>query len=312
MPLLYVSLELPKLIINGAINSTIFPQQFFGFTFEQFDLLFTLSVLFLAAIAANGALKYFINVYKGRVGETVIRRLRLLVLREWRRKGCPGGAGQLIPVMVQEMEAIGGFCGDAVAVPILQGGTVLTIFAFMIVQDPVLGAAAIALVPLQFALIPPLQRRLNKLGRERMREMRVLGRLIEYSGTGGGSRVQNDNRPLLHSLKRIQKIRFQIYATKFLMKGLNNFISQLTPFFFFTIGGYLVIEGKLSFGALVATLAAYKDLWSPLRELFDYYRNKEDVRVRYEETRRYLAGHIPSSAAHARDPFQMQVATAVE
>jgi len=41
---------------------------------------------------------------------------------------------------------------------------------------------------------------------------------------------------------------------------LNNFIGQLTPFFFYLIGGYLVIQGDISFGSLVAVLSAYKDL----------------------------------------------------
>ena len=37
----------------------------------------------------------------------------------------------------------------------------------------------------------------------------------------------------------------------------------MTPFFFFSVGGILVIEGNLTFGALVAALAAYKDLSAP-------------------------------------------------
>jgi ABC-type multidrug transport system fused ATPase/permease subunit len=73
------------------------------------------------------------------------------------------------------------------------------------------------------------------------------------------------------------------------MKGLNNFITQLTPFFFYTVGGYLVIEDRLSFGALVAVLAAHKDFSAPLRELLKYYQTLEDVRVRFHETRRFLA-----------------------
>jgi ABC-type multidrug transport system ATPase subunit len=44
----------------------------------------------------------------------------------------------------------------------------------------------------------------------------------------------------------------------------------------------LVIRGSLSFGALVAILAAYKDLASPWKELLGYYQNKEDARVKYD------------------------------
>ena len=77
-------------------------------------------------------------------------------------------------------------------------------------------------------------------------------------------------------LGRIYDIRFEIYKRKFFVKFLNNFIAQLTPFFFYSIGGYLVIRGNLSFGALVAVLAAYKDMASPWKELLDFYQQKEE------------------------------------
>ena len=56
--------------------------------------------------------------------------------------------GQVIAMMTGELEPVGGFIGDAFALPISQGGTLLTIFVFMFVQDPVLGAAAVAFYPL--------------------------------------------------------------------------------------------------------------------------------------------------------------------
>ena len=73
------------------------------------------------------------------------------------------------------------------------------------------------------------------------------------------------------------------------MKALNNFLTALTPFFFFSIGGYLVIDGQLSLGALVAVLAAFKDFSAPLRELFRYYQSLEDVRIRFDEINKFLA-----------------------
>ena len=64
----------------------------------------------------------------------------------------------------------------------------------------------------------------------------------------------------------------------------------MVPFFFYLIGGYLVIRGQISFGALVAVLAAHKDFSAPLRELLMYYQIAEDVRVRYREMQRFVAG----------------------
>jgi putative ABC transport system ATP-binding protein len=57
----------------------------------------------------------------------------------------------------------------------------------------------------------------------------------------------------------------------------------VTPFFFFAIGGYLVIGGSLSAGALVAVLAAYKDMSAPWKELLDYYQQFQDTKIKYDQ-----------------------------
>jgi ABC-type multidrug transport system fused ATPase/permease subunit len=100
-----------------------------------------------------------------------------------------------------------------------------------------------------------------------------------------------------HLLGRIYDIRFEVFRRKFFIKFLNNFIAQLTPFFFYSIGGYLVIRGNLSFGALVAVLAAYKDLASPWKELLDFYQQKEDSRIKYEQI---IEQFQPAGLADAR------------
>ena len=54
------------------------------------------------------------------------------------------------------------------------------------------------------------------------------------------------------------------------------------PFFFYSIGGYLVIQGQLTLGALVAALSAYKDLVSPWKELLNFYNQFMDSSIRYD------------------------------
>jgi len=44
-------------------------------------------------------------------------------------------------------------------------------------------------------------------------------------------------------------------------------------------------------GALVASLASYKDLASSIRELFAYYQSYQDARVRYEEIYVFANSH---------------------
>ncbi len=291
-PFLYYSLDLPKTIINQAIGGKNLPETFFGFPVDQVSYLMVLSAIFLAMVFVNGGFKYAINVVKGRLGERMLRRFRYELytrilrfpLHHFRRVS----QGELIPMITAEVEPLGGYIGDAIAQPIFQGGTLITIVIFMFIQEPILGLAAISLYPIQGYIIPRLQRKVNKLGKERVKAVRKLAEQIGESVSGVQEiRAHDAARWQLarftSQLGIIYGIRFEIFQRKFFVKFLNNFINQLTPFFFYSIGGYLVIQGNLSFGSLVAVLAAYKDLASPWKELLDYYQQKEDNRIKYEQ-----------------------------
>jgi len=291
-PFLYYSLDLPKTIVNRAIGGKQFPQDIFGFSFNQITYLLVLCAVFLILVFFNGAFKYYINTVKGRLGERMLRRLRYQLYHRMLRfpltQFSKTSSAQIIPMITSECESLGGFIGDAFVTPAFQGGTLLTIIFFMFMQDPVLGAAAIALYPVQGYVIPKLQRKVNQLGKRRVRTIRQVADRVHESAAGIVDIHANDAVKLqltgfANLLGTIYDIRFEIYQRKFFVKFLNNFIAQLTPFFFYSIGGYLVIRGSLSFGALVAVLAAYKDLASPWKELLDFYQIKEDSRIKYEQ-----------------------------
>jgi putative ABC transport system ATP-binding protein len=291
-PFLYYSLDLPKLIVNRAISGKDFPQNFMGWDFDQIPYLLVLCCIFFALVLINGWFKLHLNVRKGQVGERMLRRLRYQlyerVLRFPLHHFDRTATGQVIAMMTGELEPVGGFIGDAFALPISQGGTLLTIFVFMFVQDPVLGAAAVAFYPLQGYLIPKMQRIIRRLGRERVRKVRGLSDRIAETIAARAEIRPNDAAvyqlaDISQRLGEIYDIRFEIYNRKFFVKFLNNLIGNLTPFLFFLIGGYFVIKGELSFGALVAVLAAYKDLSSPWKELLDFYQNQQDVAIKYEQ-----------------------------
>src|SRR6185503_15140274 len=99
----------------------------------------------------------------------------------------------------------------------------------------------------------------------------------------GNDTLELERADISARLGKIYGIRYDIYRRKFFVKFLNNFLAQITPFFFYSVGGYLVIRGSLSLGALVAVLAAYKDILSPWKELLNWYATKEDVRIKHEQ-----------------------------
>ncbi|HML09212.1 MAG TPA: ABC transporter ATP-binding protein/permease [Stellaceae bacterium] len=291
-PFLYYSLELPKTIVNRAIGGKHFPQPFFGMELDQIPYLMTLCALFLALVFINGGFKYYINTFKGQLGERMLRRFRyalyLRLLRFPPSYFQKTSSAQIIPMITTECEPLGGFIGDAFVLPLFQGGQLLTMLFFILMQDWVLGLAAIALYPVQGYIIPKLQRIVNQLGKRRIRQVRVVADQVQEAAAGIAEIQANDTVKLqlsrfAHLLGAIYDIRFEIYQRKFFVKFLNNFLGQLTPFFFFAIGGYLVIKGPLSFGALVAVLAAYKDLASPWKELLDFYQNNQNSVLTYNQ-----------------------------
>ena len=291
-PFLYLSLDLPKTIINKAIGGKDVPEEIFGMTVDQIDYLLILSGLFLALVFVNGGFKFYVNVFRGQLGERMLRRLRYSLLARVLRFPIPQfkkvSQGEVIQMVNSEVEPLGGFVGDSIALPAFQGGTLLTILIFMFIQDWMLGLAAIALYPIQGYIIPKLQWHVNQLGKKRVRNVRVLAEKIGEAVSGIEEVHANDGarRILARFTERlgvIYGIRYEIFRRKFFIKFLNNFIAQLTPFFFYSIGGYLVIKGDLTFGALVAILAAYKDLSAPWKELLTYYQRLADSRIKYDQ-----------------------------
>lgn len=286
LPIYYGTLELPKLIVNNAILADGFPYNFMSVSLSQIEFLMFLSSLYLTFILGNGIIKFIVNTSKGALGEKVIRRLRITLFKTYKsQKEGTLSKAKLIPMIGQEVEPVGGFASELISVPVLQGGTLLTIFAFFIVQDPILAFAAISMLPLQLYIIPKLQKKVNALARERVIEIRALSQKVSDFERSAAHQQMG----IFRSVKIIENIRIELFRRKFFLKSLNNFLISLTPFFFYSIGGLLVIEGRISIGTLIASIAAYKDLASPIKELLTYYQNYENVRIRYKDMRHFIS-----------------------
>jgi hypothetical protein len=264
LPTAWLLLEIPKHIINHALadasDSGHVDMTLFGLPLDRMTLLFALCAGYLGTLTLNGLIKYAAMRIRGRVSERLVRRLRLGALR---RAGTGTSAEQrahLSAVVVQEVEPIGYFGGSLAVVPVIQGGALLTSILFLLMQNPALALAALLMLPLQLTLLPGPQKRLNAKVRDRVRWTRRLGGLMVADGLTSGAHgshavaTRADMSVLRHQMRMtasLETIRVEINDLKGRIKGLYNYTSNLTPFFFFTIGGYLVVRGQLSLGALV-------------------------------------------------------------
>ncbi|MGV3548952.1 ABC transporter transmembrane domain-containing protein [Rhizobium sp.] len=307
----FMSFDLPKQIVNGPIQGKGFDspsatQNFGAISFDlpwigtlnifdgielgRFGTLYALSAVFLGLVIVNGLFKLYINTYKGRLGERLLRRIRFELVDRVLRfppiqfKRVKGA--EVASMVKDEVEPLGGFTGEAFVSPALLGGQALTALVFIFVQNFWLGLIAAFMVGIQGFIIPRMRRRLLVLGRERQLTARELsGRISEiFDGIGTIRSYDTTNyerADIASRLGRIFKIRYDLYQWKFMVKFINNFLASVTPFLFYIVGGYLALKGQLDVGQLVAVITAYKDLPGPLKELIDWDQLRQDVQVKY-------------------------------
>jgi putative ABC transport system ATP-binding protein len=208
LPFYYLSLNLPKDIVNEGIQGAGFEgpgstQKFShielpygealfgeavvlidGFELEQLNFLLALSLVFLLLVIINGLFKFIINTSKGRMGERMLRRLRYELADRVLRFPIPHlrkvKQAETATMIKDEVEPLGGFIGDAFISPAFLGGQALTALAFILAQSMWLGLVAVAIIAVQTYLIPKLRVRILQLGRERQLTARQLaGRIGE-------------------------------------------------------------------------------------------------------------------------------------
>jgi putative ABC transport system ATP-binding protein len=221
-------------------------------------------------------------------------------------------------IIKDEVEPIGGFIGDAFIQPLFLGTQAATALAFILMQSMWLGLIAAGIVGVQFIVIPRMRRQLLRLGRMRqIASRRLAGRIGEVLDGIEAVRVHDTDRweraEIGSRLHELFDIRFRIFKRKFVVKFMNNLLAQLTPFFFYAVGGYFALRGRLDIGQLVAVIAAYRELPPPLKELIDWDQQRLDVQVKYDQVIGYFASdrllpaEEPADADTADEPLTGQL-----
>ena len=298
-PVGFMLFDVPKQIINRALggegppfSASVLGLFEFSFDGSQTMFLVILCAFFLFLVIVNNGLKFYINTSKGRTAERLLRRLRYSLYSRVLRFPLPHfkrtSQGEVISMITAESEPIGAFFVGSVVDPVFFGGQLIVAIGFIVVQNPFLGVAAAALYPFQMYVVPRLQKRISALGKARLREIRRVSDHVGETVNGIVDIHANDTSNLELSrfadrLGTIYNIRLEIFQRKYTIKFLNNFLDKLAPFFFYLIGGILVIEGNITLGALVAVISAHKDMSTPWKELLNWYQQQADARVKYEQ-----------------------------
>ena len=268
-PLSMAPLELQRRIVNDAIGG------------ENLRWLLVLGGVYGGVVLVQGALKYALRVWRGRVSEQVIRRMReriaLGAVEQAReRKDDAIDEGERIPMAAHEVERVGGFVGDSLSEPVLQAGILLSIIGYMLAVEPGVALVSLAFFVPQLIVVPVIQRTLNRRARDKVRTVRELGERIADHELCIEHCDEHDDQ-----IGRIYANRMSYYRLKFLLKFLVNLFNHLAPLSVLIVGGYFVIEGRTTVGTIVAFITGFERMADPARQLLAHYRLAAEAQVQY-------------------------------
>jgi ABC-type bacteriocin/lantibiotic exporter with double-glycine peptidase domain len=260
-----VPLELQRRIVNGLAHN------------GAFETILWLALGYAAVALAEQLLKLSLNVYRGWVAESTVRRLRDTV---WgaaaNADAIKGeGAGVEIAMVLEEVEPIGGFTGISVSEPLLQGGILASVIGYMCVLQPWLALLGLTFFVPQMIFVPLLQGAINRRARARVLVKRGV------SSTIADGRPESGTASRRAPIQRIFALNMGIYWLKYTMNLLMNVMHHLSVAAALCVGGWMVLEGRIEVGTVVAVAVGLGKINDPWGDLVSWAREFSVVAVKY-------------------------------
>jgi ABC-type multidrug transport system fused ATPase/permease subunit len=262
-------LEIQRRVVNDLVKE------------RSFKLVITLCVAYAGVVLVQGLTKLVVNVYRGWVGENAIRDLRRHILAYLRVARVaapgPGARGVGAAMLVGEVEPIGGFVGSSLSEPLLQGGILLTVLAYIVHLDRWMAAASFALFLPQLVFVPLMQGAINRRAGARIWVLRQLGVSTVDTRAASVERDISDGK----RVDRMLHLNMGIYKFKFSMNFLMNVCNHFQVIAALLIGGWMVHSDQLEVGGVVAFISAVGRLNDPWGDLVNYFRDLSITQVKY-------------------------------
>jgi ABC-type bacteriocin/lantibiotic exporter with double-glycine peptidase domain len=247
---------------------------------------------FLAVSLLSSVLKFALNMRLSVLGERIVLLVRERLYSTSVANsvlGVTGGPkrGTLVTMLAAEAEAVGSFAGSAIASPVMQLGTLISVISFILASQPWLGVLALGVVLPQAAIVVIMQRRLNRRVRQRVQSLRDASDRISESDL---ARVEDE---VLADFRDVFETRRRIFFLKLSSKLALNAISIAGTVGILFLGGWLVVRGRSDVGTVMASLTGLMRIEAPWRELVGFFRTASTVRVKYAMLVRALARGEP-------------------
>ncbi len=278
-------LKLQQLVINSLVEDGE-PQR-----------IVWLCLAFLAVVLLSAGLKFLLRLRISTVGERVVllirKRLYANLVHDTRARATDlPKRGTVVTKLSAEAEMVGAFAGSAIAMPLVQLGTLASVITFIVVQQPWLGLLVIAVVVPQAIIVKALQARINVRVKERVLALRRASDVISEAD------LEALDQAVVEDFRAVYETRKKIFVLKLSSKLALQMISAAGIFGILLVGGLLVLDGRSDIGTVVASLSGLKRLDGPWRELIAFFRNASTVRVKYEMLVRSLMPRAATGGDH--------------
>jgi ABC-type multidrug transport system fused ATPase/permease subunit len=264
-----VPLELQRRIVNDIVKD------------RQYRLVIMLCALYLGTVLVQGGTKLALNIYRSWVSERATRDLRRRVHRLVSSTAPASSTieaeGVQVSMIVAEVESIGGFVGGSVSEPLLQGGILASVLAYMIHVDRWMALTAFLLFVPQLVFVPMMQSAMNRRVRARVQIIRQLSISIVEGRSGDPARDRIDDE----RIQRIFELNMGFFRLKFSMNFLMNLSTQLQIIGALLVGGWAVYNDRLEIGGVVAFISGIGRITDPWGDLVNYFRDANLSQVRY-------------------------------
>jgi ABC-type multidrug transport system fused ATPase/permease subunit len=282
-----VPLELQRRIVDDLVKH------------RDFGFVITLCAVYAGTILVQGGGKLILNVYRSWVGERATRDLRrrvhVLVSSNSAASSGSEAEGIQASMIVAEVESIGGFVGGSVSEPLLQGGILLSVLAYMIHVDLWMAGPAFALFVPQLVFVPLMQGAMNRRTRARVQIIRQLS----VSVVEGSSSDDTQDRTDDERIEQVFELNMGIFRLKFSMNFLMNLSTQLQIISALLVGGWPVYTDRLAIGGVVAFISGIGRITDPWGDLVNYFRDVNVTQVKYGLVRDAINQQASSQAPDA-------------
>ncbi|HSI41527.1 MAG TPA: ABC transporter transmembrane domain-containing protein [Xanthobacteraceae bacterium] len=309
----YVSLELPRLIVNGVTDAVsgqgktdlrlleldvALPDELGGAVLWHTDgwpvdalgMLGGLCAMLLMLQLAQQQVSSVIDLNRLRVGEELARNLRAqvhdLMLRLRPEAPMKPRATELARLLRGEISGLGRFARSAFAQCFLSAGLIFSSVLLIFMQTTLLGIAALVILALNGLLLAWLRgdnahrtEHLHASGRRFARDMSgTIDRLPMIHAFATSHAERHD---MAVRLEGLYEASLDLKRKSFIEKAMSALLSDIPTLVFYFAGGWLALSRTIDIGQLVAIVAAYQQIPEPLKALVDWDEERLEAQLQY-------------------------------